>query len=380
MPDIVLDTISMQFGADRAVDGLSLTVHDGAFMCLLGPSGCGKTTTLRMIAGLEEPTGGRISIGDRLLSDATDGTFVPAERRGLGLVFQSYALWPHLTVAQNVEFGLKLRRIDRAARRARVVEVLDVLGIGALAARYPSQLSGGQQQRVALARTLAVNPGVLLMDEPLSNLDARLRLEMRTELLRLHRTFGVTIVFVTHDQWEAMSLASTIAVMRNGTLQQVAPPEEVYDRPANRFVAEFIGSPPINMVDLGSGGSLAAALGPHLPPNAASAGLRPECLLVRAAGTVSPPPSSHVIVHARVDSVLPTGGAWLAELRCGEDKIIVDTRDRVPARPGAPVDLLIDRAAIHAFASDGTSLGLVAPPRRQAGSEPTLITTQPKET
>jgi len=370
MPDIVLDDISMRFGADRAVDGLSLRVPDGAFMCLLGPSGCGKTTTLRMIAGLEEPSGGRLSIGGTILSDATDGTFVPAERRGLGLVFQSYALWPHLTVAQNVEFGLKLRKLDRAARRARIAEVLDVLGIGALAARYPSQLSGGQQQRVALARTLAVNPRVLLMDEPLSNLDAQLRLEMRNELLRLHSMFGVTIVFVTHDQWEAMSLASTIAVMRGGTLQQVAPPEDIYDRPANRFVAEFIGSPPINMVDLGGGGPLAAALGPHLPPDASVAGLRPERLVLSVPSATLAPQTGQVVVRARLESVLPTGGAWLAELRCGPDKIIVDTRDRVPARPDSAIDLLIDVAAIHAFASDGTSLGQGTVPLRRAANVP----------
>ena len=370
MPEIVLDRVAMQFGREWAVDSLSLTVPAGGFMCLLGPSGCGKTTTLRMIAGLEEPTGGRISIGGAVLSDAAEGTFVPAERRGLGLVFQSYALWPHLTVAQNVEFGLKLRRMDRAARRARVAEVLDVLGIGALAERYPAQLSGGQQQRVALARTLAVSPGVLLMDEPLSNLDARLRLEMRTELLRLHRSFGVTIVFVTHDQWEAMSLASTIAVMRDGTLQQVAPPEEIYDTPANRFVAEFIGSPPINMVELDSGGPLAAALGPLLPPGAAAVGLRPERLVLSAPGVVPAPHPDHIAVPARLESVLPTGGAWLADLRCGPDRVIVDTRARVPARPGAPLDLLIDPAGIHAFARDGASLGHVAPPLRQAANAP----------
>jgi len=370
MPEIVLDDISMRFGADRAVDGLSLGVPDGAFMCLLGPSGCGKTTTLRMIAGLEEPTGGRISIGGTVLSDAARGTFVPAERRGLGLVFQSYALWPHLTVAQNVEFGLKLRKIDRAARRGRIAEVLDVLGIGGLAARYPSQLSGGQQQRVALARTLAVNPGVLLMDEPLSNLDARLRLEMRAELLRLHSAFGVTIVFVTHDQWEAMSLASTIAVMRDGTLQQVAPPEDIYDRPANRFVAEFIGAPPINIIELGGGGALAVTLGPHLPLGTASVGLRPESLMLSAPGTAPATPTGHVMVRTQLDSVLPTGGAWLAELRCGPDNIIVDTRNRVPAQPGEPVDLLISLATVHAFASDGTSLGQGTATLRRAANAP----------
>src|SRR5690606_13159164 len=171
------------------------------------------------------------------------------EKRGMGLVFQSYALWPHLTVEENIAFGLRLRRMARHDRRERVDEVMRALGIEALRQRYPSQLSGGQQQRVALARMLAVNPEVLLLDEPLSNLDARLRLEMRAELKRLHSAFGTTIVFVTHDQWEAMTLADTIAVMNEGVLQQLGTPDEIYERPANRFVAEFVGSPPINIVE-----------------------------------------------------------------------------------------------------------------------------------
>ena len=171
----------------------------------------------------------------------------------MGLVFQSYALWPHLTIERNTDFGLRLRNVPRAEREARVASVMRTLGIEAYRDRYPSQLSGGQQQRVALARMLAVNPEVLLLDEPLSNLDAALRLEMRAELKRLHREFGTTIVFVTHDQWEAMTLATTIAVMSQGRLQQVGNPNEIYDRPANRFVAQFVGNPPINMIDLGAG-------------------------------------------------------------------------------------------------------------------------------
>ena len=171
----------------------------------------------------------------------------------MGLVFQSYALWPHLTIERNTDFGLRLRNVPRAEREARVASVMRTLGIEAYRDRYPSQLSGGQQQRVALARMLAVNPEVLLLDEPLSNLDAALRLEMRAELKRLHREFGTTIVFVTHDQWEAMTLATTIAVMSQGRLQQVGKPNEIYDRPANRFVAQFVGNPPINMIDLGGG-------------------------------------------------------------------------------------------------------------------------------
>ena len=219
-------------------------------MCLLGPSGCGKTTTLRMIAGLEHLSDGEIRVGSRVVDSVGEGVFVPPEKRQMGLVFQSYALWPHLTIERNTDFGLRLRNVPRAEREARVTSVMKTLGIEAYRDRYPSQLSGGQQQRVALARMLAVNPEVLLLDEPLSNLDAALRLEMRAELKRLHREFGTTIVFVTHDQWEAMTLATTIAVMSQGRLQQVGSPNEIYDRPANRFVAQFVGNPPINMIDL----------------------------------------------------------------------------------------------------------------------------------
>ena len=220
MPEIEITALSKSFGKAAAVQNVSLTVRDGSFTCILGPSGCGKTTLLRMLAGLEEASAGQIRIGGRLVDDPAQGTFVPPEQRGVGLVFQSYALWPHMTVAQNVEFGLRLQRLAAPARRARTEAMLDTLRITELADRYPAQLSGGQQQRVALARTLALAPQVLLLDEPLSNLDASLRLAMRAELARLHREFGTTIVFVTHDQWEAMTLATDIAVLAKGEVQQ----------------------------------------------------------------------------------------------------------------------------------------------------------------
>src|SRR5690606_20533269 len=218
MPTIALQNADKSYGANvaKAVSNLNLEIGDGEFMCLLGPSGCGKTTTLRMIAGLEHLSAGRIAIGDRVVDCVASGTFVPPERREMGLVFQSYALWPHLTIERNIDFGLRLRRVSKAEREACVDRVMRTLGIEQYRKRYPSQLSGGQQQRVALARMLAVNPDVLLLDEPLSNLDARLRLEMRAELKRLHEEFKTTIVFVTHDQWEAMTLATLIAVMSEG--------------------------------------------------------------------------------------------------------------------------------------------------------------------
>src|ERR1044072_6854729 len=252
MPTIELSRVTKRYPAatTSAVDDLDLVIDDGDFMCMLGPSGCGKTTTLRLMAGLEQPTAGSISVDDRVLDSVERGVFVPPERREMGLVFQSYALWPHMTIRQNTEYGLRLRKVARAERRRRADEVLAVMGIDRYADRYPSQLSGGQQQRVALARMLAVNPRVMLLDEPLSNLDSRLRLEMRAELKRIHHNFGSTIVFVTHDQWEAMTLATRIAVMFEGRLQQIGSPTDIYDRPRNRLVAEFLGNPPINVVDV----------------------------------------------------------------------------------------------------------------------------------
>ncbi|WP_286303174.1 ABC transporter ATP-binding protein [Microbacterium suwonense] len=226
MPNITLEGVQKNYGggAANAVASLDLEIRDGEFMCLLGPSGCGKTTTLRMISGLEHPTGGSIRIGDRVVDSVPDSIYVPPEKRELGLVFQSYALWPHLSIENNVDFGLRLRKVPRAEREKRTADVMDKLGISKYRKRYPSELSGGQQQRVALARMLAVNPDVLLLDEPLSNLDARLRLEMRAELKRIHKEFNTTIVFVTHDQWEAMTLATQIAVMSEGSCSSWALP------------------------------------------------------------------------------------------------------------------------------------------------------------
>src|SRR5690349_21668364 len=212
MPDIRLKAVAKSYGGgDYAVRGLDLTVPDGAFMCLLGPSGCGKTTTLRMIAGLEQPTAGTIAVGDQVLDSVEGGLYVPPEKRGMGLVFQNYALWPHLSIRENVEFGLRMRKVPAAERRSRAEAALRMVHVDAAMDRYPSQLSGGQQQRVALARMLAINPTVLLLDEPLSNLDARLRLEMRAELKRIHEESNATIVFVTHDQLEALTMATDVA-------------------------------------------------------------------------------------------------------------------------------------------------------------------------
>jgi len=247
MPAVHVEAVEKRFGSAVAVDGVSLDVADGRLVTLLGPSGCGKTTTLRMIAGLETADAGRISIGDRVVSDPAAGTFVPPERRQIGMVFQSYAIWPHMTVAANVAYPLEVRGEPRGRTRERVQSTLRLVEMERFAERPATALSGGQQQRVAIARALVFEPAVLLMDEPLSNLDAKLREQMRVELRALQQRLGITTVYVTHDQEEAMVLSDLIAVMDAGRLQQVAAPERIYLRPATRSVAAFFGMP--NLLD-----------------------------------------------------------------------------------------------------------------------------------
>ena len=249
MPEIILKHVTKRFGKFVAVDDLNLTIESNAFITLLGPSGCGKTTTLRMIAGLETPTEGMISIDGKVVFDADKGINLPPNKRDVGFLFQNYALWPHMTVYQNIAFGLENLKWDKKRIDARVKELLAMLRIEQFEKRYPTELSGGQQQRVAIARTLAPGPKVLFMDEPLSNLDAKLRMEMRTELKRLHRDTDSTFVYVTHDQLEAMTLSTRVCIMQNGLLQQYAPPLEMYNNPANLFVADFMGNPTMNFID-----------------------------------------------------------------------------------------------------------------------------------
>ena len=258
MPEIILKNVVKRFGKFVAVDNLTLTIASNDFITLLGPSGCGKTTTLRMIAGLETPTEGTISIDGQVVFDADSGVNLPPMKRDVGFLFQNYALWPHMTVYQNISFGLENLKWDKNRIRSRVDELMAMLKIEAFEKRYPSELSGGQQQRVAIARTLAPGPKVLFMDEPLSNLDAKLRMEMRTELKRLHRDTDSTFVYVTHDQLEAMTLSTNVCIMEKGVLQQFAPPLEMYNNPANLFVADFMGNPTMNFIDghLSADGSL----------------------------------------------------------------------------------------------------------------------------
>ncbi len=243
MTAVLVEDVSRAFGDVLAVDRVDLKVERGEFVTLLGPSGCGKTTTLRMVAGLEHNTRGRISIGDRLVSDAASGLFVPPDRRELGMVFQSYAIWPHMTVFDNVAYPLRVRRVGRAEMRDRVLNALKLVEMGDYADRPAPALSGGQQQRVAIARALVFEPALLLLDEPLSNLDARLRAQMGSEFRALQKRLGITSLYVTHDQEEAMALSDRVVVMQAGRVLQVGAPEQIYQRPASRDVASFFGSP-----------------------------------------------------------------------------------------------------------------------------------------
>ncbi|HET9414981.1 MAG TPA: ABC transporter ATP-binding protein [Pseudolabrys sp.] len=240
MASVELRGLTKRYGNAAVVDDVSLTIEHGHLVCLLGPSGCGKTTTLRLIAGFIEPSEGEIRVGDRLVS--SPASTLPPERRNMSMIFQSYALWPHMTVAENIIYGLKLRKMDRDTIGKKLDAILGTTKLAPLAQRYPGELSGGQQQRVALARALIVEPETLLLDEPLSNLDANLREEMRFEVRRLHDAYRYTTVYVTHDQSEAMTTADLIAVMNAGKVEQAGSPEEIYDRPRSEFVARFIGS------------------------------------------------------------------------------------------------------------------------------------------
>jgi multiple sugar transport system ATP-binding protein len=248
-PAITIKNLTKRFGNVVAVNNISLTIEPGTFLTLLGPSGCGKTTLLRCIAGLEDPDDGEIYVGDRLVFSHARGISAPSGQRDLGMVFQNYALWPHMTVYKNITFALEIQKMTRAQMDERVREALAEVQMEGYEDRYPREMSGGQQQRIALARMLAYRPKVFLMDEPLSNLDARLRMDMRAELKRLHHVAGATTIYVTHDQLEALTMSSNIAVMKLGVIQQLDTPDRVYHFPANLFVADFIGNPKVNLID-----------------------------------------------------------------------------------------------------------------------------------
>ncbi len=301
---ISLDKITKSFGTSNAVSDVSFSVPEGSFLVLLGPSGCGKSTMLRMLAGLDQPTSGKMQFGDTLVADGIRGLSLPPADRNAGLVFQSYALWPHMTVAGNIEWPLKVAKLSTEERRARVLEAMEMLGIEKLANRYPGEISGGQQQRVALARMIAPRPKVMLFDEPLSNLDATLRVEMRFELLKVHAATGATAVYVTHDQVEAMTMATHVAVMNNGRIEQFDAPDRLLAEPASAFVAGFVGTPAANLIPIENGNWFGTMPNPLLRDYSGHAMVRAEQI------TLADEDGPHTF-EAILAEVVPMAGRFL---------------------------------------------------------------------
>jgi iron(III) transport system ATP-binding protein len=335
--DLVVDNLVKTFpGGVYAVNHVSLTVPEGKFTTLLGPSGCGKTTTLNCIAGLEQPDGGRITIGSVVLTDVSRRVILPPERRNLGMVFQSYALWPHMTVYDNLAFGLKLHKVPGAEIRTRITEVLDLVGLGGLEKRYPFQLSGGQQQRVALARAVVAQPRVLLLDEPLSNLDAKVREQARFWLRDFQQRLGITTVYVTHDQAEALAISDLVAVMSAGNLLQYAPPHEIYERPASRFVADFIGQTsflPATVVEVGGGriraklASTGAVITSMVAGAAVKAGDRVDLAIRSERIETRPTGGGENVIDAQIVSFVYVGSAYEYIFRTAEGEIRASASD-----------------------------------------------------
>ena len=343
-------------GQVRAVDGLSFALDEGTLNVLLGPSGCGKSTTLRLIAGLDQADAGRVLIGGR------DVTLLPPAQRNIAMVFQSYALFPHLTVAENIVFGLRVRKVDDAERECRLERVAGLLGLAGLLERKPAQLSGGQQQRVALGRAIIAEAPVCLMDEPLSNLDAQLRQEMRQEIRNLQRKLGVTMVYVTHDQVEAMSMADRVILLAGGRMEQNGAPADLYETPADTFVARFIGTPPMNLLKLERGSSGAVIAGTDSPAVAhaeladMTLGVRPEHICVgRGAG-----------VEASVESVEYLGADSLIACRVGGQSLVVRVAGRMALARGDTTRLGWASGALHFFDSASGQRRDVAPSHEPA--------------
>ncbi len=373
MAEIRLEQVRKTFGRVVAVRDVDLTIEDGEFLVLLGPSGCGKTTTLRCIAGLERANSGRIFIGRR------DVTGLPPARRGIAMVFQSYAVFPHMTVAQNIGFGLRMRHVPRRQIQKEVEDAAGLLRIDELLQRYPAQLSGGQRQRVAVARAIVMKPQVLLMDEPLSNLDALLRLQMRAELKRLHREIGTTTVYVTHDQVEALSLGDRIAVMMDGAIVQLDHPSVVYDKPASTFVAGFIGTPPMNFLEATIAAQVEAldlVVGDLTLPvpalwrsqleeragETAIVGIRAENITVHQ----EPAPQS---LTATVLVSEPLGSQQLLTVQVGQDVLKVATAPEPLLAAGQTVGLTLVGQKLRLFDKEtGKALPVPVPPPSEGGT------------
>ena len=361
MQSVRVEKLVKRFGVVTAVDGISFEVPKGRLLTLLGPSGCGKTTTLNMIAGFEAPDGGDVRVGDRLISSASRNVLVPAHKRNLGMVFQSYGLWPHLKVRDNVAFGLQMRRTPKSEISEAVERALGLVRLDGLADRYPSQLSGGQQQRVAFARALIYEPDVLLLDEPLSNLDAALREEMRLELKELQAETGITTIFVTHDQVEAMVMSDVIVVMNNGRIEQMGAPGDVYQNPANQFVAGFVGVSNFlegEVVDAGAGGGRSAVRvggvtllcrAVRLAEGAkALLSIRPEDCV---ASLDAPPEGTPNVLRCVVDKAVYMGGVLELWLTAGSRKIRVHGHRLPMLEAGAAIYVSIDPGSISAIES-----------------------------
>jgi len=339
---VVIASVQKHFGSTHVIRGVDVSIADGEFCVLVGPSGCGKSTLLRMIAGLEEIGGGEIRIGDRVVNR------VPPKERDVAMVFQNYALYPHMTVRDNMSFALMLAKTPKDEIARKVDRAAEILGLGVLLDRYPRQLSGGQRQRVAMGRAIVRDPQVFLFDEPLSNLDAKLRVAMRTEIRELHQRLKTTSIYVTHDQIEAMTMADKIVVMRDGIVEQIGAPLELYDHPANTFVAGFIGSPAMNMLaGVARGTSVSLASGTSVPAPLAAGdgrevlyGIRPEHLALGDPAIGLP---------AEVVVVEPTGADTQVVCRVGTQDVIAMLRDRVACRPGDRVGLVPDASRAHLF-------------------------------
>ena len=336
MADVQLNSVTKAWGPEPAVDNISFTVRSGELAALLGPSGCGKSTTLRLIAGLDNVTAGTIHI------NGVDVTGLSPARRNISMVFQSYALFPHLSVAENIVFGLKVRNVPAADRDRRLARAADILGLGKLLDRKPSQLSGGQQQRVALGRAIVAETPVCLMDEPLSNLDAQLRVEMRREIRALQQRLGITMIYVTHDQLEAMTMADQVILMRAGHIEHQGPPAELYERPATIFTARFVGTPPMNVLSpqvLKQLPEAARAGAPaSRPPETLSLGVRAEAAHLASSAT---PAHVHAVEYLGADTLLDT--------RIAGEPFIVRLPGRPPVAAGANIHLAWDPAATHWF-------------------------------
>jgi len=361
--EVVLENVYKRFGNVTAVQDFNLTIHDEEFMVFVGPSGCGKTTTLRMIAGLEEISEGTISIGGKVMND------VPPKDRDIAMVFQNYALYPHMNVFQNMSFGLRLRRTPKADIDRRVREAAGILQIEHLLDRRPRELSGGQRQRVALGRAIVREPKVFLMDEPLSNLDAKLRVEMRASISKLHKRLGVTTVYVTHDQVEAMTMGTRIVVMKDGLIQQVDSPINLYEHPVNRFVAGFMGSPAMNfMVGEVRNGRIVAPQFDVLPDEELAGklrsaegkkvylGVRPENLGLKGYTDIEERDNA---IRATVEVVEPLGAETHIIASVGGDQTIVARVDsHASVEAGQEITLLAKPSGLHAFAMEGDELNL----------------------